>query len=168
MLLNLTKTDQIRIIWDSSEFSFNKKLHFDAFHENFMFSHQVKSTDMQNILMKILFKLAEEKKRNKNSCWSQCSCVSVSTSICFSISVGRTKNKHNKPLKGFLWEIKILIGQDRPACQCQHSSRRSDVCATSRLLWAGREQWCCHSRTWQNPTPVNLLQAWQKHRHCTL
>lgn len=28
-----------------------------------MFSHQVKSTDMQNILMKMLFKLAEEKKK---------------------------------------------------------------------------------------------------------
>jgi len=30
-----------------------------------MFSHQVKSTDMQNILMKILFKLAEEKKKKQ-------------------------------------------------------------------------------------------------------
>lgn len=105
LVLHLTKTDQLWIIWVSSDFHSIRSyiLISVRFCENLIFSHQVKWTDIQNISKKGLFKLMRKTKQNKkNSSWKQCSTASVTTSISFSIYLGRTKNKHIKPLNGFL------------------------------------------------------------------
>lgn len=65
--------------------------------------------------------------------------MSITTSVSLSISLGRTKDKTIKAVNGFLWEIKILIGQNMTGYLCWHIFTRSEMHAILGLLWTSSE-----------------------------